>query len=219
MNKNYVISAIVALVVSLGIGLVFPTETTPYQSNDELGSVRQTIDTFVNGIGFRGGSKNLIGGTIGTGKNQASWKNTTGKDAYFTAGFAIPIATSTSVNGPLASSTMRVLMGTSTASTIDNYANPATQSTGVFMTWIVATSTGSQSLAASSTATYGGLGNAGTKNVVRVKNNEYFNVAIIAGQSGVPSATICVAGGACEPATSTARGYNLRWFAEYITLP
>lgn len=220
MVKQITITAVVALVISLVVGFTFFNGPTD-QSNvdDQAGSIRQTQDTFANGIGFSGGVENVIGGTIGTSDNQDSWKNTTGKDVYFTYGVAIPIATSSSPTGPLASSTMRVLMGTSTAATISDYANPSTQSTGVFMTWVVATSTGSRSLIASSTATFGGLGNAGTKNVVRVAQNEYFNVAIIASGSGAPSATVCVVGGVCESATSTQRGYNLRWFAKYVSAP
>lgn len=216
-KKNIIITAIVALVISLVVGA---SMSSTDQSN--LGSVRQTSDTFVNGVGYSGGVRNTVGGVIGNGQNQASWKNNTGKDAYVVV-FLKPVATTTGVtNSPMASSTMQITAGTSSAATIDNYTAPNSLTTGAAIQWLVATSSVSKTLNASSTATFA-PSNRAPRQVVRVANGEYLNIAILAqasvdtDQIGTPSATCGDLN--CETATSTNRGFNLRWMLEYTTAP
>lgn len=221
--------AMLALVVGV-IGLSKPNQGG--LANDSIGSVRQTIDTFVNGIGFSGAKENVIGGVIKEGQNQASWKNTTGQDVYFTMALVKPVATTTGVtNSPIASSSMQILVGTSTAATIADYTAPNTLTTASLINWFIATSTASKTLNASSSISYGGLGNRNLQNVVRVANGEYLNVAILANSvlgtpGGAPSVGCAsnglsspVAGSSCDSATSTTRGFNLRWIAKYVTAP
>ncbi len=172
-------------------------------------------------VGYRGATEYQEGGVIGAGENQARWYNDTGKDAYVSV-FVKPIATTTgTTNSPIASSTMQIIAGTSTASTIANYTAPSTVTTASLLYWKLATSTVAGTLNSSSTNSFSAIGNTAPNSIVRVAAGTYLNIAILAqasvdtDQLGTPSATCGNLN--CETATSTNRGFNLLWIATIKT--
>ena len=222
MTKQITITVIVALVISLVVGFSIGGKTTVIQtptdqSNVDLGSVRQIADSYPNGVTIGTQSQNVIEGRIlgGDGDSTAadsdtqwSWKNTTGR-AVFASARAIGVATSSwafidavSTTGGIASSTLRLIAGTSTSATISDYPTLTTSNSGL-LSWLIATSTAANSMVGSTTDSI--WAGSSTKNpVVMVQPNEYVNFLLM--QTG----PVACANAGCLVATSTERGYNLR---------
>lgn len=211
--KNYIINAIVALLLIIGVGIAAnkPAAMPEQSSQNTFGSVRVIADEYPNGIrtGNLSTLHNEIGGIIPLGVSQQSWKNNLGKIVYFDFADAATLATSSSLTGAVATSSYRIIIGTSTASTVDNFLTPNSFNASLLL-WPLATSTISNSLTGSTTNSI----QVGQLRGVGVLPNGYLNVSIINGATGAPVGT-CAALVACESATSTNRGFRLKWSARY----
>ena len=208
-TKNIVITSVIALVISILIGIFFVGKVAN-QSN-LIGSVRTVADQFPNGIQLGNETINTAEGVITLGANQAAWRNTTGSTIYVEDTQAFTLATSSSVTGAVATSSYRVMIGTSTASSISNFATPDAFNSSLLL-WPIGTSKVSNSLTASSSRSFANGQN--SNKLVSLPNNGYLIINIINGLTGAP-ATQCTQGGPCESATSTNRGFKLGWYVRY----
>ncbi len=228
MSKQIITSILTSLVASLLIISAY-FDLAPKSGGDLGGQYNNLNSTFNDGItftknvGYQGAVVNLFGGVIGAGQNQAYWLNDTGREAYVSI-FVKPVATTTSSNtiSPIASSTMQIVAGTSTAATIANYTAPSSLTTASLLYWKLATSTAAKTLTASSTES-GFAPSTAPNRRVRVGPGEYLNIAILAqasvdtDQIGTPTATCGNLN--CETATSTNRGFDLRYILSIWTPP
>jgi hypothetical protein len=182
--------AVVIAVIALIVGMRGPTSVV-LPSNDGLGGQRGGMQEFVDGI--KAGDRTSIWrtGTIPASTNQSAWCNTQiGKTAY------VDIAEMSFTGN--ASSSMRVSIGTSTASSItNNYTAPYA---GLVDNYLLATSTGS-TIVANNIIDNGTNG----RGIVGVATSECVNFIFRQDSTGACTGSLC------EAATSTARGFNGAW--------
>lgn len=205
-----IIIGIIALVVGIILGGFYGQPTTSNQNPEvNAGSVRIDTDQFVNGlsIGSPATFENWVRGTIPAGSNQASWRNNVG-GAEVIVDRVILRTTGT------ASSTFRLISGTSTAATIADFTAPAFTNTAFivfpFATSSTATTTNNFEGSGADQAAYGGIG------AVSVADGGFVNFALLQGLSGTPSPGCLSVGSVCESATSTNRGFNVDYYLHYI---
>lgn len=197
--------------VLIGAGVVWLAALTvlgfvPHQApkpEPRLGAqIQQEPFWFYNGAQFgpSGITQNNSGTLVmGTGQNQASWQNNTGKTVFISSVDATAFMTtgaSTTVSS--ASTTLALSAGTSTRSTVTDSATPVFGS--LFDKVLISTGT-----------PY--LAHDGIVNSAFSGSNEQGMVAVANGQWVIfalenPYRQDC-AGTVCESATSTNRGYNL----------
>lgn len=204
MNKQSVFlgAGVVASLVLSFLAFSQIGNYTPTNSGDGLGSVRN-VDTYPDGIKIGKGpvAVSWQTGTIGSGVNQASFQNKTGR--VMCADLAVVRTTGT------ASSSYRITVGTSTSATVSDFA-ALTGDNRSIIDFSFATST----TATSSNSVHGVGAVAG---VVCVNADEYYNIALRAGTSTTASAGCN--GATCESATSTNRGFDIIYYLRYFGLP
>lgn len=213
-NQNVISAGVVALVVSVLIGFFFvsskaPVTSAPAQPDQsaqlEIGAigfpVNNTPQIFLGGVGMGIGSANAnflsfsVDGVIAPGSAQSSWQNKTGRTVVIDlAEVYLPTGT--------ASSSFRVSIGTSTASTINSpYTAPFSS---LLDNVLLATST-AQTVVLNSNENQGTNGT----EIIPVAPGQFVNVTLRQDNSN----TTACAGTFCENSTSTARGFtNLQWY-------
>lgn len=209
--KSIVVSVVVAVVLAVIIAVPIarhfstspastPTENVGGASFGGGGNVTGNIDSYTNGVMFGGNLVNRwVTGTLGAGQNQGNWRNTTGRVVYADLGEFSTVGTSSTALTATASSSFEFFFATSTTATLaSDYTNPFGNllNGSVIATSSPATTTSSLDFA-----------RLGYK-VIPIQSNEYliFTMQQL-------SASGCSIGGACEPATSTNRGFNVDWRA------
>lgn len=210
--ENIISAAVVALVASLLVCWVklsdLPVSVPQPEAAAEavtVGSLsfplHNTPEVFLGGVGagvspsYNNFLNFTIDGVIPAGSNQGFWTNKTGRTVFISdAEVYLPTGS--------ASSSMRVSIGTSTATSItNNYAAPFAT---LIDNQLLATTT-SQTVALNS------LENPGTNGVEVIPVPNGTTVNIIFRQDNPNACT----GSVCEAATSTARGFStVQWFAK-----
>lgn len=190
--KKIIISIAVVLVAGLlALGFIRADQSNvPSQAQSLEGDVMNTPTENPNGESLGGIFENMAGGTIGAGRNQASFRNTYGKPIYV-------YLADVSTTGTASSSFTLYVATSSTATIADNFTAPFSS---IINGFLLATSS-----VATTTSNYDTPKNS---RVVKVNSGQYVVFQL-------QSTFDCVSNGLCETATSTNRGFNLVWRAKF----
>lgn len=207
------------ILLGLGIGLVavllilfgYSRHATTPVSDSSLGAgnISTVGPVMPNGLILGGIGENWASGQIGKGANQASFRNTTGGPIIIDLTEVQSVATTSTAQYITASSTYKIYVATSTASTIasDFVAPPYAT---VIAGYKIATTTGATQGAATTTTQFDSR--SGTSVSFVLADRAYLNFQIQAADNYT-----CAQAGQCATATSSQRGFNLNWKVHYHT--
>lgn len=184
-KRNIFALGVVALVVVIGAFFGLPSLFT---SQSAAGYSQSDVGKFEEGAQLGTTGSRYYSGVIKAGNDQVSYRNTSGKDQY--VDLAILRTTGT------ASTTQTLTAGTSTSATFNGFSVPSNIKS--LVNAIVATSS-----VATTTDSVNGYGAA--EGTVRLADGDYLNIGVY--QTFGNQCT----GAVCETATSTNRGYDVRY--------
>lgn len=166
---------------------------TATSAKTQFGDIESNPPWFTNGFGFGTNKALYLSGTLAlvSGQNQMAWQNNTGS--------TVTVDVSRFDLNGTASSTFAVWVGTSTTATVTNQFN-----TNTAPMW-------SQLISASNTIATGTIGTYPTQldNFVNHKSGYPAEIQVLNGQYLLlVASSFCTADGACNTATSTARGWT-----------
>lgn len=210
-KKTLIVSAILSVIIAvvvLVVGLNFVGNSTPVISQrvGQVGADGGTYNSpvsFVAGISLDSNNELVVSksSVMGPGVNQAFYQNKTGRIVYVDYIDAYPVSTTNNFGAvTTASSSMRVSVGTSTTASIAN--NFAAPFATLIDNALIATGT---PMVVNSDKDVGTNG----RGTIPVLPGQY--IYILMRQD---SGNTCT-GSICETATSTNRGFNLKWYLEF----
>lgn len=205
--KNLVITVVIAALVGFGAAAISIHSSSPTLGT---GATNTNIDAYANGLQVGNVVTRYVGGQIPAQQNQGSYCNKTGRTAWVDLVLA-------STDGT-ASSTYHIIVGTSTAATITDFATPSFNNESLIAFPLATSST------ATTTSNEIGSGGAVISKQVQattIADGQCLNIALEQGNvaTAAPSAGCASSGGVCESATSTKRGFNINWVARILYRP
>lgn len=191
-SKTVFLSGVVALAVAIaaffGLPFVAPSAPSAGYSQSNPGEFPEGAKLGTTGSRFYSGTLKAS-----QGQGQASYRNTSGKDQYIDL---LGLRTTGT-----ASTTQTLTAGTSTSATFNSFSVPSTVKK--FINVALATT----SAATTTNSVQGpGAGTGDGSGLVRLADGEYFNFGLYQTYG-----TAC-SGSVCEAATSTNRGFDVRYF-------
>lgn len=196
-----IVSGVVALAVAVGV-IFYAAPASP-----SAGYTQSDVAKFEEGAQIGAAGQRYYAIDIATGTAQVSYRNTSGRGQY------VPLLTLHTTG--IASSTFTLTAGTSTSSTFNGFSLRANNKSLInqsISTSSAATTTSNLAAFQQTAVTTGG-----SPGLVYLADGEYVNIGLYQ-----PYGTFCdgsTAKGACETATSTNRGFNVKGILEVLQLP
>lgn len=227
-KKLLIVVALVAAVVAAGVAAVILGGRGADEKKDVAGSIRTTPDSFPNGIVLNDAKElGKVFWRLGTSTDELFITNNTGSKIYADFMYAELTSGLSSSTPNVASSSYRLVSGTTTLSAVNDFLNPEIvqfSATTSLLNWAIASTTIVGTSTDSVSATVARLGR---RVVVALDPNEKVLITLLQGLTGVPSGGCNVATStthhigaqtsSCEAATSTGRGFNVEGYIDFFS--